>query len=223
MGFISLEKLDNLFWLGRYTERVYTTLGSYFKGYDEMIDRDEYAYRNICDMIGIPDVYGSSEAFLEKYPYDEADPNSIISNLNRAFDNAIVMRASLGTATLSYIQLALYDIAEAKQGHSHITDLQKVCDHLLAFWGCVDDKLDDDEPSKSVLRTGRRCERIDLYLAFRRPAADIKKELKRLKNRLSEGVVSYNQCVLDTFESILDSNDIDYPSARALFSRLVLL
>lgn len=221
MGFISLEKLDNLFWLGRYTERVFTTLGSYFKGYDEMIDRDENAYRRICQKIGIPDVYGSSEVFLQKYPYDETDPNSIISNLNRAYDNAIVMRASLGTATLSYIQLAIYDIIEAKQGSSHITDLQKVCDHLLAFWGCVDDTLDDDQPSKSVLRTGKRFERIDLYLAFQKSPVEIKKELKRLKNRLSEGFMSYDECVLNTFESLVDSNDLDYPSSRALFSRLI--
>lgn len=221
MGIITIEKSGNLFWLGRYTERVHTTIKSYLKSADRMIDSDPNYYALYCKKIGIPDIYGSGENFNKLYPFEESDPNSIISNLNRAYDNAIVMRASLGTATLSYIQLAIYDIIEAKQGSSHITDLQKVCDHLLAFWGCVDDTLDDDQPSKSVLRTGKRFERIDLYLAFQKSPVEIKKELKRLKNRLSEGFVSYDECVLNTFESLVDSNDLDYPSSRALFSRLI--
>ena len=31
MGIISIEKADHLFWLGRYTERVFTTLQTFFK------------------------------------------------------------------------------------------------------------------------------------------------------------------------------------------------
>ena len=30
MGIISMEKVDHLYWLGRYTERVYTTLRMFF-------------------------------------------------------------------------------------------------------------------------------------------------------------------------------------------------
>ena len=57
MGAISIEKADRLFWLGRYTERVLTTLITYFDFYDEMIDGDEEAYRTFCDKIAIPDIY----------------------------------------------------------------------------------------------------------------------------------------------------------------------
>ena len=45
MGIISIEKADRLFWLGRYAERVLTTLVAFFDFYDEMIDGDEKAYR----------------------------------------------------------------------------------------------------------------------------------------------------------------------------------
>ena len=38
------------------------------------------------------------------------NPDSIISNLNRAYDNAIVLRESIGSETLSYIQLSLIHI-----------------------------------------------------------------------------------------------------------------
>ena len=38
MGIISLEKQDHLYWLGRYSERVYTTLKTFLLGYDQMLD-----------------------------------------------------------------------------------------------------------------------------------------------------------------------------------------
>ncbi len=38
MGIISVDQADRLFWLGRYSERVYTTLRLYSKSFDSMID-----------------------------------------------------------------------------------------------------------------------------------------------------------------------------------------
>ena len=89
MGIISLEQTDRLYWLGRYTERVYTTLRLYSNSFDTMIDEISDSYRDFCEMIDIPDVYGSKEVFREKYPFDEENPDSILSNLTRAYDNAI--------------------------------------------------------------------------------------------------------------------------------------
>lgn len=44
MGIITIEKSDHLYWLGRYTERVHTTLKLYLKGSDRMIDSDPNYY-----------------------------------------------------------------------------------------------------------------------------------------------------------------------------------
>ena len=41
MGIISLEKQDHLFWLGRYCERVYTTIRTFLLSYDKMLDNDD--------------------------------------------------------------------------------------------------------------------------------------------------------------------------------------
>ena len=38
MGIISIKSSDNLFWLGRYVERVFTTLKAFTECYDIMID-----------------------------------------------------------------------------------------------------------------------------------------------------------------------------------------
>ena len=125
MGIITVDKSDHLFWLGRYTERVYTTLKYYFESADKMIDANPECYDEFCRKVGILNVYGTSENFLRTYPFDENDPNSIISNLNRAYDNAIVMRDYIGTETMAYIQLAIDDIHNADRGVATIADLMR--------------------------------------------------------------------------------------------------
>ena len=68
MGIISVEQTDRLYWHGRYSERVYTTLRLYSESYDRLIDMESYDYAEFCRRLDIPDMYGSKEAFKEKYP-----------------------------------------------------------------------------------------------------------------------------------------------------------
>lgn len=48
MGIISMEKVDHLYWFGRYTERVYTTLRMFFHIYDKMIEQYGAVLRTAC-------------------------------------------------------------------------------------------------------------------------------------------------------------------------------
>ena len=66
MGIISVEQVDHLYWLGRYTERVYTTLKIYSESFDRMIDESEDSYQKYCDSLDIPNIYESKEDFLSK-------------------------------------------------------------------------------------------------------------------------------------------------------------
>ena len=145
MGIISVEQADHLFWLGRYTERVYTTLRFYFQRFDSMIDETVDSYQTFCESIDIPNIYLSKEDFLRRYPFDADNTDSIISNLNRAYDNAIVLRESIGSETLSYIQLAVYDMNKAAVSKSPLIELQYLLDHILSFWGIADDQIDSEQ------------------------------------------------------------------------------
>ncbi len=82
MGIISVEQADRLYWLGRYTERVYTTLRMFCQSFDVMIDELGDSYREFCKKLDIPDSYGDKAAFLKQYPFDCENPDSIISNLD---------------------------------------------------------------------------------------------------------------------------------------------
>ena len=56
MGIISVEQTDRLYWLGRYSERVYTTLKLFADSFDQMIDAQEGAYDGFCKKLEIPNI-----------------------------------------------------------------------------------------------------------------------------------------------------------------------
>lgn len=220
MGIITVDKCDHLFWLGRYTERVHTTLKYFFKSTDMMIDSNPEHYDEFCRKIGIMNIYGTRENFMRTYPFDEYDPNSIISNLNRAYDNAIVMRDYIGTETMAYIQLAIDDIHNAEKGNAQIADLMLSIDHILAFWGCVNDII-DNEQIRNIIKLGKGIERLDLYLSLGLPENDIRKEYKRMKQFLAKSKLRYDESIIYTIDSMLSENEINYLNLKNLLRNLI--
>ena len=209
MGIISLEQTDRLFWLGRYSERVYTTIRLYFSSYDTMIDETTDSYKAFCQRLDIPDVYGSKEKFKELYPFDSENPDSIISNLNRAYDNAIVLREEIGSETLSYIQLAIYEMNKAKISHAPLIEMQYIIDDILAFWGIVDDKI-DSEQTRNIIKAGKRIERLDLYARLRLGRDQILRELHRLIPRIERCGIKYDQDKLNNLKKLVEEPELDY-------------
>lgn len=209
MGINSIEQLDRLLWLGRYSERVYTTLRLYSNSYDTMIDTIAYNYSDFCRMVDIPDIYGSREAFLQKYPFDETNPDSIISTINRAYDNAIVLREEIGSEALSYIQLAIYDINKAKISRAPLIEMQRVIDNILAFWGIVDDNI-DSEHVRNIIKIGKRIERIDLYARLGMPRKELEREVFRLIPRIDRSGIEYNKEKINNIKNLVLAPEIDY-------------
>lgn len=162
MGIISLEQQDQLYWLGRYTERVFTTTDIFEKCFDLMIDQNDESWVTFCESLEIPNIYTSREDFIKRYGFDEQNPDSLVSNLLRGYDNAIILRETIGSTALSYIQLAVYDMRRAAMSDAPVLELQKVTDHIAAFWGISDDSIEEDIV-RDLIRTGRRVERVDLY------------------------------------------------------------
>ena len=209
MGIISVEQTNRLFWLGRYSERVYTTLRLYYNSFDMMIDEITDSYTEFCRMVDIPDVYGSKEVFKENYPFDEDNPDSIFSNLNRAYDNAIVLREEIGSEALSYIQLAIYDMNKAKISRAPLIEMQRVIDNILAFWGIVDDSI-DSEQVRNIVKTGKRIERIDLYARLGIERKELVREIHRLIPRIERSGMEYRKDKLDKLKELVAEPEIDY-------------
>lgn len=209
MGVISIEQMDELFWLGRYSERVYTTIRLYFISYDTMLDQDMQDYQNFCKSLEIPNIYQDSEDFRKRYPFDQDDQNSIISNLMRAYDNAVILREEIGSETLSYIQLALYSMQKAKVSDAPIIEMMGVIDNILAFWGIVDDSI-DSEQVRNIIKTGKRVERIDLYARLKMDRSELIRELHRLAPRIDRSKIDYDPVILSKLDVLIHEPEIDY-------------
>ncbi|MCQ2493174.1 MAG: alpha-E domain-containing protein [Lachnospiraceae bacterium] len=209
MGIISVEQVDHLYWLGRYTERVYTTLNLFAKSFDMMIDADDEIYHKYCKSLDIPDIYESKEDFLRRYPFDETIADSIISNLIRAYDNAIVLRETIGSDALSYIQLSIYAMNNAAKSSSPMIELQQIMDEILSFWGIVDDQI-DVEQIRNIIKAGKRIERIDLYARLRLDKNKLKREIQRMIPRVLRSGIKYDEPSLSTVSTLINESNTDY-------------
>ena len=177
-------------------------------------------------MLEIPNIYRDKEDFNQRYGFDETDPNSILSNLMRAYDNAVVLREEIGSETLSYIQLAIYAINKAKISRAPLLELQNVEDNILAFWGIADDFI-ESETIRNIIRTGKRVERIDLYARLKLGVKELKSELRRMHTRLVSSGMSYDKVCLDSLivliEHIDETAEVDYAGIVKNVENLVLV
>lgn len=211
MGIISVENTDRLFWLGRYSERVYTTIRLFAASYDQMIDIDFNNFQDFCKKLDIPNIYRSKRDFIEKYSFDEFNPNSIYANLMRAYDNAVVLREEIGSETLSYIQLAVYEMQKAKDSSSPLIELQKVMDNILAFWGIADDSI-DAQHVRNIIKIGKRVERLDLYGRLHMDRKEIIRETRRLTDRIARTGLTYDEEKVRELNDIVLEEKMDYYS-----------
>ena len=209
MGIISVEHTNQLFWLGRYSERVYTTLRIFSDRFDSMLDLKETEYEEFCKRQEIPNIYTSAEDFAKRYCFDEEDPNSIISNLSRAYDNAVVLREEIGSGTLSYIQMAVYAMNKAKESDAPLFELQHVIDNIVAFWGIIDDSV-DDEQVRSIVKLGKRVERIDMYARMHMDRKEMKREVVRLNYRVDHTNLEFSSKRLAHINYLIEEDEFDY-------------
>ena len=209
MGIISVEQADHLFWLGRYTERVYSTLRIFSRRFDILIDGVEDSYAEFCKSIDIPNIYADKADFIKNYPFDANNPDSIISNLNRAYDNAITLRESIGSEALAFIQLAIYEMNKAAVSKSPMIELQKVTDNLLAFYGTVDDQI-DSENIRNIIKAGKRIERIDIYARLGVNRSELQREINRMIPRVERSGLDYDAIKLYNIGLLVRAEKIDY-------------
>lgn len=183
MGTITRLNGSNLFWLGRYTERVFTTLNSFFRYFDRMIDQDTHSYQEFLCALGVPDVYKDDRDFIDCFVFDPEDPYSIRTSFDRALGNGIVLREEIRTPSLSYLQLA-YDRFKSCKGTEKVRfDLLPVRDNIYAFWGSIENNMADLE-GREIIYIGKAVERLDLFIRLGYPQEDIQRAFDYLAERL---------------------------------------
>ena len=177
--------------------------------YDLLIDADETDYIDFLRKLGIPNTYAYKQDFITNFLFDENNPNSVLSTMLSAYDNAVVMRNEISSETMSYIQLAVNAMHRGKESTAPMLKLQEVFDCIFAFWGSADDYV-ESETTRNILKFGRSVERIDLYTRFSQPTPLIRKEFSILLNRLYKVGVECNIGAIDRLmKIILEKDDLE--------------
>lgn len=220
MGIVSLTNTDKLYWLGRYSERVYTTIRLFGESFDHLIEGKVQSIGTFCASLNIPNIYTSGDDFVERYLFDAENPDSVLANLTRAYDNAMTLREEIGSECVSYIQLAIYAMNSLRGSENPMFGLQKVVDDILAFWGLSDDII-PDENVRNIIKVGKRVERLDLYARLRLPQKDILREVRRLSVRISRTNLQYAQTDIDRLMALAMAVETAYDEIVALVDGLV--
>lgn len=211
MGTKSIINTDRLYWLGRYSERVYTTLKLFSSRFDSLIEQFGADYASFCTSLEIPNIYADKDDFIHSYAFSLTNPDSILANLTRAYDNAVELREEIGSETLAYIQLALYEMQRAELSDSPLIEFQRVADDILAFWGIVDDQI-DDENTRNIIKVGKRVERLDLYARLKRDRTSIVREVSRLAGRIDRCELVYRPEALAQLVTLSRAETLNYPA-----------
>jgi uncharacterized alpha-E superfamily protein len=178
MDIVSVEHRSNLYWLGRYAERVYTTLDTFFDYHDATLDKDKNSYRSFLEKLDIEDKYGNYDNFIQGFLYG-TDPFTISSAFRSAYDCALVIRNMIGSESLAYMELAANTFHSCRKAKNLRLALMPVMDYLLAYWGKIDDSLTVSEAG-TLIRFGKLVERLDLYFRFFYDNKSINNEYEKL-------------------------------------------
>jgi len=163
---LTANSATNLYWLGRYIERISELLTYMVPAYDESIDIDINAGKNLYKNFGIELEYANSHEFLREAMF--ANHNSNLCLLaGYARENAIICRNYINTEAFGEIIELHSMLQNAAKSYSEID--YKLIDDALSLiseiWGEIS-KISKSHASDHFLKLGRLIERLDFHLRF---------------------------------------------------------
>jgi len=223
MATFSNAKVNNLFWLGRYVQRVYLILHFMRKYRDEVIDRDDDkdAYKRFCIRAGIANTYSSNEDFLHHYLYDRSNPVSLITALSNADNNATLLREEIKSESFAYIQMAICHIERTSQ-EADVEALQMVTDCMLAFWGSLDERMNKGE-ARSLIKAGKYLENLDLFLRFDYPHDRLLYILENFEWHAEKEKAVFDQILLFQLRKELERKDFNKTKLLEMISKIFIV
>lgn len=162
MGYYNLTKANRLFWLGRYSERVMDIIAYCIPHYDQTIDGAPFDYSSFCYKLGISTDGWNKEEFLTDFLYNQDGGFSMKDAVDSMLGNGMVLRETIGSNKLAYLQMASNALMEAPGSDAPVLRLQWVIDDIRAFHGSLGE-ASLDESSRNIIQSGILLERISLY------------------------------------------------------------
>jgi uncharacterized alpha-E superfamily protein len=175
---ISANVATNLYWLGRYIERIESTLVQVISAYDCIIDVQEDAGKRLYDTIGIKIEYENAMDFLREAITGEHSAN-LITIAGFARENAIIGRNYLNTEMFGEI-IALHSTFQ-NIAKSHVDIDYKLIDTAQSLvseiWGELS-KRKYKKFSDNFIKLGKLIEEADFLFRVNEQDGHIASVLK---------------------------------------------
>lgn len=197
----------NLYWFGRYLERIEATILETITASDKIIDSDKNAGKKLFKKLEIDIEYENTKEFLNIAIFGNHDSN-INTLMEYARENAIISRADMYTEAFgSVIELA--DLIKQQSYNTQIdfVFLDKVLALISSIWGKLTRRQKRDT-SDYFIRLGKLVEKVDFHLRLERNktfSLVIMDEIDRIVKILAPDAEFKPHDEKDTYEIILNS------------------
>lgn len=199
---------EHLYWLGRYLERVESTLMETVATFDEIIDVDKAAGKRLFKRLEVDIKYKNANEFLYEAVLGEHEAN-IYTMLGYVRENAIVSRAYIDLNAFGSI-VELYEVLkQANNDHLDIdcAFLEKLSSRVSEIWGELSRKQERNT-SDYFIRLGKLVEKVDVHLRLKRDknfSLVIMEEIDNIVLRLNPEAEFVPHAQRESYDTILNS------------------
>ncbi|MCG3678574.1 alpha-E domain-containing protein [Aliarcobacter butzleri] len=199
---------NNLYWFGRYLERVEATLIETLFHFDKIVDIDKDSGKKFYKKLGIDIEYANAKDFLKESIFGKHDAN-IYKLISYAKENAIISRSNIDTEAFgSVIELA--DLLK-HSSHANFSIDCRFIEYILSLisqiWGELT-RREKRDTSDYFIRLGKFVEKVDFHLRVgndKEFSLVVIEEIDKIATILAPNAKFKTYDENDTYEAILNS------------------
>jgi uncharacterized alpha-E superfamily protein len=154
----------NLYWFGRNIERIETSLLEVSNAFDESIDNNKYAGKELFAKLGIDIEYSSASSFLQNAIFGNHNAN-LNNIMEYARENAIISRTHIDTKAFGEV-IELASLFESTKNSAYEVDyrfIDNVLSLISEIWGELTHRM-QRQSSDYFIRLGKLTEKVDFHL-----------------------------------------------------------
>jgi uncharacterized alpha-E superfamily protein len=197
----------NLYWFGRYLERIESLLLEVVPAFDTIIDIDKDYGKKLYQKLEIEIDYNSPKEFLKVALFSDH-----VANINTLMEfvreNAIICRADMYTSAFGSV-MELADLIKKEKNTSQVEFqfIDKVLGIISEIWGELT-RREKRNTSDYFIRLGKLVEKVDSHLILERNknfSLIVMDEIDMIASILSPDAEFKPHDENDSYEIILDS------------------